>query len=84
MEIAAGGERTLERMAGGAVVLSFDAPELRARHVELLAAGASWDWPLYRPHVTVIYEAGAVELAAVTPYGGPLLFGAEVVADIEL
>lgn len=42
------------------LVMHFSSPELTARFLEAKAAGASWDFDFYRPHITLSYDAGAV------------------------
>lgn len=76
------GKRAVERFDGGAVVLRLDSPELQRRWRELRDAGASWDYPDYRPHVTITYDGDGVDLDAVEPYAGPLIFGPEEFAEV--
>jgi len=42
-----------DRFDNGAVVLVFESDAIRARHDELCAAGASWDFPHYNSHITI-------------------------------
>lgn len=83
---AGGGKRTVERLGdAGAVVLRFEAPELSARWQELRDAGASYDYPEYKPHVTFAIspdEPDDIDLAHVKPYAGPLEFGPEEFAEL--
>jgi len=51
------GGRSIEKF-GDALVLCVDCPQLQARHAEYKKIGASWDYPNYRPHVTLGYGAG--------------------------
>ena len=62
----------------GAVVLHIVAPELEVRWQEARQIGASWDHDVYQPHVTFTYDAAGVDLSAVEPYRGDLVFGPEV------
>lgn len=62
----------------GAVVLHIVAPELEARWQEARQIGASWDHDGFNPHVTFTYNAGGVDMSAVEPYRGDLVFGPEV------
>lgn len=41
---------------GKALVMMFRQPDLSARHKEFAAAGASWDFPSYIPHITLSYD----------------------------
>lgn len=74
-----GGPRVVMALGdSGAVVLRFASSDLEWRHRELLEAGAEHSWPDYKPHVTLTYDAGGVDLEAVEPYQGKLVFGAEI------
>lgn len=78
------GERTLEQLgAEGAVVLRFESPWLQERWQEFRDAGASWDHDAYRPHVTITYDAGDVDLSKVKPYDGVLEFDPEVFQEVK-
>jgi 8-oxo-dGTP pyrophosphatase MutT (NUDIX family) len=81
----AGRKRTLERLGdAGAIVLRFEDPALAARWQELRDAGASYDYPEYKPHVTfaISDEPDAIDLASIEPYVGPLEFGPEEFAEL--
>lgn len=80
--IAPMGERSI-KVFGEAVVLAYQSPELQGRWALLRAAGASWDFPEYQPHVTFTYEPGAFDPTLVEPYRGPLIFGPEIFAEID-
>ncbi len=76
--------RSVEALgADGAVVLRFESGELAADWRRFMDAGASWDHDAYRPHVTITYDAGDVDLSKVEPYAGPLEFGPEVFAEVK-
>lgn len=76
--VGPGGPRLVERLGdGSAVALLFQSLDLQWRHREMRDAGASWDWPSYLPHITLSYAAGDLDLAAVEPYQGRLIFGPE-------
>lgn len=62
----------------GAIVLFIDAPELARRWQELKDHGATWDYPEYRPHVTITYEPDDVDLSKVEPFRGTIVLGPEV------
>lgn len=69
--------RRVEKLGeDGAVVLRFESEALQQRWQEFRDAGASWDWPTFKPHVTLTYK-GAPR-ARPAPYTGRLVFGAEV------
>lgn len=81
---ASGGERTVARLGkDGAVVLHFGNADLRRRWREFKVAGASWDYDDYRPHVTITYEPGDVDMSKVKPYTGPIEFGPEVFESLK-
>lgn len=45
--------------AENCLVLELDAPEVVARHNQIMEeTGASYDYPVYRPHVTLSYDVG--------------------------
>jgi len=80
-----GGPRTLEKFDGGAVVFRFAAPSLEWRHREMVEAGGSHDFPDYAPHVTLTYDAPeAVDVAALKPFNGKLVFGPEIFEALDL
>lgn len=81
--ITPGGPRLVEPLGNaGAVVLLFAAPFLEWRHRNILEHGASWDWEGYQPHVTITWDAGALDLSKVEPYQGRLVFGPEVFQEV--
>lgn len=62
----------------GALVLFVGSPEMEARFKEAAKAGAKWDFPSYRPHVTLSYDAGnAAEWSMVQPPDFPIQLGPE-------
>jgi 2'-5' RNA ligase len=73
--------RSIEQLAEGALALMFNSPELAGRHAQIIAAGASWDWPSYRPHVTIAY-VDASPIQSIEPFRGRLIFSAERLAEI--
>ena len=83
-----GGERAAHQFPAqstpnGALVLRFEDPSLRARWQEFRDGGASWDFPEYQPHITITYSVPGAELGAIEPYGGQLVFGPEVFAEVN-
>ena len=83
LTVARGKKRAIERFDGGAVVLRLESSELQRRWQELCDAGADWKYDDYKPHVTITYEGEDVDLEAVEPYDGPLIFGPEEFSEIE-
>lgn len=81
LRISAGGPRLMERF-GDATVLLFTAAELRWRHDDIKAAGASWDFPEYQPHITISYE-DARPLEEIEPYQGEIVLGPEIFAEVD-
>jgi HK97 family phage prohead protease len=78
------GERSIEKLGDkGAVVLRFESPELADRWQQFRDIGASWDWPGYKPHVTITYAGGDVDLDGIEPYQGELRFGPERFAELD-
>lgn len=82
--IPAGGARIVEPLGDkGAVVLLFSSSHLSWRHNDIKAAGASWDFDDYQPHVTLTYQAPeGLDLSKVKPYNGRLRFGPEIFEEI--
>lgn len=68
---------------GGAVVLAFESSVLKSRWQELIGLGASWDWDGYQPHVTISWQADGVDLSEVEPFKGDLVFGSEILAEVN-
>jgi hypothetical protein len=84
LTVAPGGPRLVERLGDkGAVVLFFASSALAWRHEDIGRAGASFDYDEYQPHVTITYEAPEdLDLRAVEPYRGKLVFGPEIFAEV--
>lgn len=62
---------------GDLLALTFDCPILKARWAALTRAGASWDFPQFRPHITLgRVDPARVSTGAVLLYL-PLHFGPE-------
>jgi hypothetical protein len=83
LDVAAGGPRNLAVFGEGAVVLQFVSAALTWRHEDIIAAGASWDWPDYLPHVTITYGPGKVPVNETIPYQGELHFGPEIFEPVD-
>lgn len=79
-----GGPRAVEKLGENAVVLLFSSWALVSRHNEMVAAGASHDWPEYQPHVTISFSADGVDLDTIKPFTGELRFGAEIFEPLDL
>jgi HK97 family phage prohead protease len=78
-----GGARSIMPLGDkGAVVLRIESEALSARWAEFREAGASWDWDGYKPHVTLTY-AGGVDPSAMQAFGGDILLGPEVFAEVK-
>ena len=62
-------------------VIVTDVPRLTELSIDsdLETIRASWDFPEYRPHLTLTYEAMPDSR---TPYGGRLIFGPELFSEI--
>ena len=67
----------------GAIVLRFEDQNLTNRWQEILDIGAHWQHDGYRPHVTITYDPGTVDLESVEPYDGELVFGPEKFAEVD-
>lgn len=83
LRVPAGGARLVEPLGDkGAIVLLFNASALSWRHEEMVRAGASHDFDEFQPHVTITYAGDDVDLDAVEPYRGELVFGPEIFAEV--
>lgn len=85
IRVKPGGPRTVETLGDkGAVVLMFrnDSLEWRHRRIHEEGTGAQWDWPEYQPHITITWDGGDLDLAAVEPYTGPIVLGPEIFAEV--
>lgn len=79
-----GGPRLVEPLGDeGAVVLQFTSSDLQARHKEFRSGGGSHDYPSYKTHVTITYDAEGLDTEEIEPYAGPLVFGPEEFAVID-
>jgi hypothetical protein len=80
-----GGPRSIDALgkAKDAIVLRFESDRLDERHEQFGDIGASWDWPEYRPHLTISYEPGDIDLASIEPFPGDLVFGPERFAEVD-
>lgn len=85
LKLAPGGPRQLANLGplGQAAVLLFASNELNWRHEWLEEIGCSWDWPEYQPHITISFDAEGLDLSALQPYQGPIVFGPEVFEPIN-
>lgn len=85
LTVPAGGHREVKPLGDkGAIVLKFESDELEARWQETLDAGAHWKHDGYQAHVTITYEgAEGLDLDAVEPYEGELVFGPEELAEVD-
>lgn len=84
LTVSAGGPRKVEALGDeGAIVLHFTSRTLRYRHNDLVEAGGSHDYAEYLTHVTLSYDAGDIDLEAIEPYTGPLIFGPEIFEEIK-
>lgn len=78
------GQRSVEKLGDeGAVVLLFNCDLLSQRWEELTLMGASWDYNGFRPHITITYQGGDLDLSALDSYDGPIVLGPEKKSNIE-
>jgi hypothetical protein len=76
--------RSVEQLGDkGAVALRFEAADLAKRWQQIRDAGASWDFPGYKPHLTISYSGAPDDLDSVEPYDGELVFGPERFAELD-
>jgi hypothetical protein len=65
------------------LVLQFSSDELLKRNQEFLDHGCSYDFPEYKSHVTISYNASDVDISDIEPYTGVLEFGPEIFKEIN-
>lgn len=75
-----GGIRAIDRLGNeGAVVQRFRSGIMKERCEDLKLMGATSDYPTYKPHITITYNAPAdLNIKSVKPFTRPLLFGPEI------
>lgn len=84
MVTARGGLRTLDRLGNeGAVVLRFKNTALQDRCAKMKKLGATSDYPIFKPHITITYNASDISIASISPFTKPLLFGPEIFQVID-
>lgn len=83
VKVPRGGPRLIEKF-GEARVLLFASNMLRWRHDEMIEKGASWDHPDYQPHITISYDPGSPDLAAVEAYQGEIVLGPEIFEELNV
>lgn len=84
LTVEAGGARLVEKLGDkGAIVLLFNSSALSWRHEQMRHEGASFDFAEYQPHVTLTYEGKDLDLTAIEPYRGKLVFGPEIFEELD-
>lgn len=78
-----GGSRLLTKFDGGAVVLEVESRALSDRWAQFVMAGASWDYPDYRPHITLGYDE-TFNPEGVKPLIAEIPFDAEIRQWLEV
>lgn len=70
---------------GPALILCLESPYLVERHKYSRILGASYDYPDYKPHITLSYNLGAqaVDLT-IADVNMPIVVSHEVVEDLDL
>lgn len=82
----AGGKRELAEFGPDkdTVVLVFDSPELQTDHDMYRKAGASFDFPEYRPHISLtLKKPQKLAVQKIIPYDGIISLGPEKWDDIK-
>ena len=68
-----------------ALVMKFNAPSVVARHKELMAKHeATYDFPDYKPHITMSYNIGDMDHSALPPFTAPLHLNEEYDEELDL
>lgn len=66
------------------IVLFIDSIALQCEHQRTLEAGASYDYPVYTPHITIEYESGNVDVSHLQSPMFEILLGAEYIEPLDL
>lgn len=67
------------------LILPFDCPDLAARHKELMDThGATYDYDEYKPHVTLSYNIGDLDVDSLPPFEGDIEIADEYQEDLDL
>ena len=80
--VVRGGKRSLHVFGPGALVLVFESEELQQRHAAFRRLGASFDFPVYHPHVSLTY-IGADRFVGIPPFEGDFVFGPETMRRLD-
>lgn len=64
------------------LVLEINSPEFESRWKQFINAGASWDWPDYKPHVTITINTKGIDVSSIEPYDGIIEYGPEVFEEL--
>lgn len=74
--VVRGGKRSVERLGqnGEALVLKIECPKMASEHYAFRAMGASSsDWPDYKPHITLSWQADGIDEKAIRPFEGDIV-----------
>ena len=84
IRVTAGGPRVVELLGKGAIVLSFASEKLLYRHYGLREmCGASHDWDVYQPHITISYNEPGLDVSKIEAYTGAIMLGPEIFRDLK-
>lgn len=66
------------------LVMTYECPELSKRHKDLIDEHkAQWDFPDFKPHVTLSYEAAGFDLASLPKFEHPLRIVGEYAEKLD-
>jgi hypothetical protein len=85
LRLVPGGPRVVEELGRDekCACLLFKSLDLFWRHKDILAAGATWSWPEYQPHITISYDIEGVDLSKIKPFSGEIVLGPEIFEEVE-
>ena len=67
---------------GKKLVLKLNLSSLIVRHKEFRKQGASFDFPVYQPHISLT-DSDKTSVNKIKPYNGKILLGAEIYEEIK-
>lgn len=76
--IVEGNERSIDHF-GEYTVLRVFCDQLTTRHSQFLSIGASWDYPDYKPHISL-----STQRLDCPPYYGSIILGPEIYEELRL
>ena len=75
-------DRKISLLGDNMLVLEFESGKLTKDHDRFIRLGASWDYPSYRPHIS-LFKSDFPRMFQFQPFLGPLILGPEIFEEIK-